>query len=232
MTETPLWELRSDHDVLASYVDLDGVDFVDVGSGAGGLVRFARERGARSLGVECGESMLRQARDAEPDNADAYLEGVGQDLPLEDESADVVAFSYSLHHVPKEHLGAALAEAARVLRPGGVLAVLEPIADGPGHEMFKPIDDETAVRADAQAALDNDLPDVFTELEEIRYTTSYSYADVDEVERHVVDVDESRRALIDDVRDKVTELFEKHGEPHDDRMWFAQPVVMRRFSKH
>jgi len=144
--------------MLARHVELDGKRVVDVGAGAGALVRFLRSQGADPIGVECGEAMLAQAREADADHVDSYTEGVGQDLPLEDRSADVVVFSYSLHHVPAGEMATALHEAARVLRPGGTLAILEPIAEGSGFETHKLIDDETEVRAAAQSALDSDLP--------------------------------------------------------------------------
>ncbi len=230
-TNTPIWEFPSDHEMLAAHVALSGKRVVDVGAGAGGLVRFVRSAGAEVIGVECGEAMISQARAADLDHPEAYVEGVGQDLPLDDASADIVVFCYSMHHVPAEHLPAALSESDRVLRSGGILAVLEPIAEGPGHQVHKPIDDETVVRAAAQAALDNDLPASLTQVEDVRYVTNFSYSGMDDLEKMIVDVDPTRRAAIDEVRDEVAALFELYGEPHGDRYWFAQPVVMRLFSK-
>lgn len=230
-TSPPLWDLPSNHDMLAKHVALDGKRVVDVGAGAGALVRFMRSQGADPVGVECGAAMITQARDADPGHSGAYIEGVGQDLPLDDASADVVVFSYSLHHVPGEHLGDALSEATRVLCAGGTLAVLEPIADGPGFETHKLIDDETVVRAGAQAALDNQMPAAMAETEGLRYTTSYSYGDLDELEKTVVDIDPTRRTAFDAVRDEVATIFMAQAESHGDRYWFAQPVVMRLFTK-
>jgi ubiquinone/menaquinone biosynthesis C-methylase UbiE len=228
---TPLWNLPTDHAMLAEHVALVGKRVVDVGAGAGGLVRFLREKGADPIGVECGPAMIAQALEADPEHHDAYVDGVGQDLPLDDASADLVVFSYSLHHVPDGHRLAALSEAERVLRSGGTLAVLEPIAEGPGHETHKLIDDETDVRAAAQAALDNDMPTTMTERDEVRYTTSYSYSDVAELEKHMVDIDPERQAAFDAVKDEVFELFHTNAVEHDGAYWFAQPVVMRLFTK-
>lgn len=230
-TSTPLWDLPSNHDMLARHVELDGKRVVDVGAGAGGLVRFLRSQGADPIGVECGEAMLAQAREADANNVDSYTEGVGQDLPIEDQSADVVVFSYSLHHVPEGEMATALHEAARVLRPGGTLAILEPIAEGPGFETHKLIDDETVVRAAAQAALDNDLPSELHQTSEQRYSTAYSYSGIDELERTVVDIDPTRRAAFDAVRDEVSQTFMEQSEQHGDRYWFTQPVLMRLFAK-
>ncbi len=43
-------------------------------------------------------------------------------------------FFNSLHHVPIEHQARALQEAARALRPGGLLCAIEPFAEGPHFE--------------------------------------------------------------------------------------------------
>ena len=230
-TPTPLWDLPSNHDMLARHVALDGKRVVDVGSGAGALVRFMRSQGADPIGVECGEAMITQAREADPEHAASYVDGVGQDLPVDDTSTDVVVFSYSLHHVPSEHLAEALREAARVLRPSGTLVVLEPLAEGPGFETHKLIDDETVVRAQAQHALDHDLPKELAQVAEHRYTTAYSYGGIEELEKTVLDIDPARREAYKAVRDEVATIFEVQAEKHGDRYWFTQPVLMRIFAK-
>jgi ubiquinone/menaquinone biosynthesis C-methylase UbiE len=230
-SDTPIWDFPSNHAMLANNVPLAGQRVVDVGAGAGALVRFMRSEGADVIGVECGEAMISQARAADPEHAEAYVDGVGQDLPLDDESADVVVFSYSLHHVPGEHLASALSEANRVLRPGGTLAVLEPIPEGPGFETHKLVDDETIVRAAAQAALDNDLPSSIHQVDEVRYTTSYAYADFFALEKTMTDTDPARAVALEAVKDETAERFLANGEQHGDLYWFAQPVLMRVFAK-
>jgi hypothetical protein len=77
------------------------------------------------------------------------------------------------------------------------------------------VDDETAVRAAAQAALDNDMPATMTERDEVRYMTSYSYSDVGELEKDMVDIDPERQAAFDAVKDEVVELFHANAVEHD-----------------
>ena len=71
----------------------------------------------------------------------------GEALPWPDATFDVVAFSNSLHHMPTP--AAALAEAARALKPGGLLYVMEPVPSGNYHEATKLVNDETEVRTQA-----------------------------------------------------------------------------------
>jgi ubiquinone/menaquinone biosynthesis C-methylase UbiE len=227
----PLWECPTNIERLAEHVDLAGKRVVDIGAGAGKLVRFLREQGADPIGIECGEAMISQARDADPEHLDAYVEGVGEDLPLDDASVDVAVFSSSLHHVPAEHMAAALGEAERVLRSGGTLVVLEPVAEGPGYEAHRLVDDETEVRAFAQTALDNDLPEAMTEHKTLRFQSSYSYADFAELEHTMVSIDPERRAAFESVKTEMESLFHQWTVEHDGAYWLTQPYLLRIFTK-
>ena len=61
------------------------------------------------------------------------LDAVAEDLPLADDSVDAVLFAYVLCSV--DDPAAAVAEAVRVLRPGGQIAVLEHVAGAQGSWM-------------------------------------------------------------------------------------------------
>ncbi len=140
-------------DLLDELVTVDGRRVVDVGCGDGWLVRRVAARGAIAVGVEPGAAALAAARAASPVAAERYVEGRAEMLPLPADSADVVLFFNSLHHVPVEHMGDALGEALRVCRRGGLVFVQEPLAEGPLFELMRPLSDETADRAAAQDAL-------------------------------------------------------------------------------
>src|ERR1700722_4292588 len=74
-------------------------------------------------------------------------------IPEPDQSADLVLFIFSLHHVPGAKLAGALAEARRILRPSGRLYVAEPLPQGPHQYVMELFHDETAVRKAAAEAL-------------------------------------------------------------------------------
>ena len=146
MPQTQEIQEMSHAEWMRSRLPIGGSNIVDVGCGDGSLVRFLTREGAHVTGIECYESTLARANDHERVADEEYHLGFGQELPLEAESADVVIFANSLHHVPIEEQENALREAGRVLRAGGLLCVREPLAQGPSFEAHKLVDDETAVR--------------------------------------------------------------------------------------
>lgn len=211
---------RQHADVLAETVEVAGRRVVDVGCGAGELVRWLRERGADVVGVECGEIMRGRALEADPDHIGDYVDGVGQDLPLDDDSCDVVIYSYSLHHVPADDMDAALAEVRRVLRPGGTLYVVEPVATGPLHEVVKIVDDETEVRSLAQAALDRAVDGEFEAIADFRYTSEVRMTDSEAFAQVVVGVSPNRVDRLAEHRDEFDRRFAEQGRPVDGGMAF------------
>jgi SAM-dependent methyltransferase len=110
--------------------DLAGVGpadrVVDVGSGPGRFLREVAARGAEAVGVEPSGQMRRVAGWRTPvalRDRIRVLEGTAERLPLEDGTATVVSALASFHHW--SDTGAGLAEARRVLRPGGRLVIAE-----------------------------------------------------------------------------------------------------------
>jgi demethylmenaquinone methyltransferase/2-methoxy-6-polyprenyl-1,4-benzoquinol methylase len=103
---------------------------LDVACGTGDLTElFARSGAGRIVGVDFTPAMLEVARRklARADGASrgkvSYEEGDAQSLRFEDASFDVVSIAFGIRNVVQPRR--ALAEFARVLRPGGRLVILE-----------------------------------------------------------------------------------------------------------
>lgn len=97
---------------------------VDVGCGPGTAVRLAARRGARVAGVDPSSTMLRIARLVTPQRAPiTWGEGTAEALPVPDGSATVVWALATVHHW--QDVDKAVAEARRVLTPGGQLIAIE-----------------------------------------------------------------------------------------------------------
>lgn len=222
---------QSHHEVLQSTLDLRNRDIVDVGCGAGALSRFMHSAGARVTGIECSDTLRAEAIDADPERADRYLDGVAQDLPLADGSVDAVVFSKSLHHVPVDHMDAALREAVRVLRPGGDLYVLEPRSIGAEQEAIRLIDDETAVQAAAQAALDRAATGDLQPAGEVAYESDYVYADFAEWAAIMVGIDPTRAANLERHGAEAEAAFLAGARPTGEGWVFTQHNYVRLFTR-
>lgn len=94
-------------------------DVVDLGAGTGKLTRSLVALGHRVTAVEPLEEMLEQLRHAVP--AATAVRGSAESIPLPDGSADVVTCAQAFHWF--DH-AVALSEMARVLRPGGRVALV------------------------------------------------------------------------------------------------------------
>ena len=119
------------------FADLGGTDVVEVGMGAGPSLPLFREAGVRSvLGIEPNVDMhpLAQAR-AEGCGLHrlALSTGVAEQLPLEDNSCDVLVATMLMCSVASQR--EALKEFARVLRPGGRYIFVEHVAAPPGSTL-------------------------------------------------------------------------------------------------
>lgn len=101
----------------------DGARVLDVAVGTGLVARAAHdilgERG-HITGIDPSAGMLAQARGASPLT---LVQGVAEKLPFADACADFVTMGYAIRHVADlEHT---FREYLRVLRPGGVVLILE-----------------------------------------------------------------------------------------------------------
>ena len=123
----------------------EGETVLDLGSGAGADVLISARRvgpSGRAIGLDMTDEMLElaraNARQAGVKNAE-FLEGYIEDIPLPGGSVDVVISNCVINLSADKRT--VLAEAARVLRPGGRFAVSDVIADP---------DMDEATRADMQ----------------------------------------------------------------------------------
>ena len=94
---------------------------LDACCGTGDLAILAARAGASVVGLDFSTEMLARARRKAP--ALEWLEGDLLELPFEDESFDAATVGFGVRNV--DDLGLALAELHRVLRPGGLVAILE-----------------------------------------------------------------------------------------------------------
>jgi len=111
--------LLLDEPVLELCGDVRGRSVVDVGCGEGRFCRMLAARGARAVGLDVTEPLLAAARLAHPGGA--YVRGTAEAIPLASGTLDLAVSYLTLIDIPD--FRRAIAEMARVLRPGGRLVI-------------------------------------------------------------------------------------------------------------
>jgi ubiquinone/menaquinone biosynthesis C-methylase UbiE len=103
---------------------------LDIGCGDGEVSRQLAPFCRRIVSFDPYAPILREATaNPRPENL-FFFACAAEALCFRPETFDSVLFCQSLHHVPVESQATALKEAARVLRPGGRLTIVEPIYQG------------------------------------------------------------------------------------------------------
>jgi demethylmenaquinone methyltransferase/2-methoxy-6-polyprenyl-1,4-benzoquinol methylase len=100
----------------------------DVATGTGDLLIYWKEQASKNgvkidkyVGIDPSVGMLEVAR-KKVDFA-TFIEGKAQELPIDDESTDVISISYGIRNVVDRV--EALQEFHRALKPGGIVVILE-----------------------------------------------------------------------------------------------------------
>jgi ubiquinone/menaquinone biosynthesis C-methylase UbiE len=216
---------------LCEILALKGLYIVDIGSGAGELVRFMTRQGAHVTGLECGALQLEKAGSFPLAGDEVYVEGFGQALPFDDNTYDAVTFLNSLHHVPVEYMADAIGEAMRVVKHGATVYVAEPIAAGSGFELHAPIDDETSVRSAAYDAIRHGAVQGLIEVREIFYDTVYHYKNFATFKEEVIRIEPKRRAPFEVLENELHKAFDQLGVPEEAGVRFDQPMRVNVLQK-
>jgi len=132
---TRLLGMRPAYRALVDQAELyDGAQVLEIGCGTGNLTLAAKraEPGVGMTGLDPDPRALTRARKKGRGLTGIRFEqGYAQKLPYADGSFDRVLSSMMLHHLDPDVKAAALAEAFRVLRPGGGMHIVDVV----GHRL-------------------------------------------------------------------------------------------------
>lgn len=169
---TAAWLTGTETDPVAGpLVGRAPLDVLDLGAGTGKLTRALVQAGHRVTAVDPSEGMLAVLTRALPQVR--VVVAPAERLPLDDQSLDVVTVAQAWHWLDQ---AAAAAECARVLRPGGLLAVAWHLrsATGPWTAELDAIVDEPQYRSRRSVRNRSEafqVPDSFHGLQ----TTTFDY---------------------------------------------------------
>ena len=227
MTASTATLVHDELDLLAAHLPLAGLRIIELGCGAAALARALVQRfaGSHVTGLEVDERQHAKNL-AHPAPGLDFVAGGSQAIPFADGRFDLALMLKSLHHVPRPLMGQALAEAARVLRPGGHLYISEPVYAGALNDVVKLFNEERVVRELAQAAVDAALADgPWDAVADLHFQTPVHFADFATFEQRMM------RPTFADHRIDETKLAEVRAAfmPHCDATGanFVRPMHVR-----
>lgn len=220
--------LRDELDVLADLVPLAEQRIIELGCGNARLARSLVQRFAGSQVVGLEVDAVQHAKNlAAPQERLLFMAGSAEAVPFPDASFDGALMLKSLHHVPLAAMDAALAEVARVVKPGGWFYVSEPIYGGALNQIVRLYNDEGTVRAAAQAALDRALAagTHWTAAAERRFAQPVRFKDWPEFAQRMLYPSFADHGITPALEARVRAAFEPHVGPEGAH--FMRPMHVR-----
>lgn len=230
-------ELRSDEATMFSpWLDRVGGRLLELGCGDGRNARalIAHPRVASVLALEADAIQHRKNLAAAiadpPDFGLRFGLGTAEAIAEEDDAFDMAFMFKSLHHVPVERMDRALLELHRVLRPGGIAYISEPVFAGPFNDLLALFHDESSVRSQAFEALERAVARGHFVLEQERFfLLPMVFASFAEFEAKVIAVTHTQHELSPALHAEVARRFAAHYAVNGGEFLAPQRVdVLRR----
>ena len=132
----------------------------------------------------------------------------------------------SLHHVPVELMRTALGEIARVVRPGGLLYVSEPVYAGALNAVTSIYNEERVVRIEAQRALDAAIESgKWSQVNELWFDSTSFYRNFEDYEKKHMHATFRENNITPEIVERVRAAFAPHCGP--DGVTFRRPQHAR-----
>lgn len=219
-------------ELLHSLVHLDqGPQIIELGCGAAHLSRslLARFPACQVSALEVDERQHAKNL-AKPQTGLNFLQAGAQAIPFDAERFDLALMLKSLHHIPLDLIDQALGEVWRVLRPGGLLYVLEPVFAGSHNEIMRLFHDEEKVRAAALSALQRAVASGLWEQQaEVFFDLPVQYRDFADFEQRMIGVTYLNHSLDASTLAAVRSAFERHMSPSG--AYFERPTRVNLLRK-
>ena len=156
----------SDAELIARYLPLQDSTLLELGCGTAFTTRRLAESYPSLRIIATEVDRIQHAKNLQIDDLPSvsFRYGGVEAIDAGDASIDAVVMLKSLHHVPLDLLDQGFTEIARVLRPGGLVYISEPVYAGEFNEILRLFNDEKTVREAVFAAIQRAAAAAYFEL--------------------------------------------------------------------
>jgi len=222
---TPEPGVINEAEVYNRLLPIDGAHIIELGCGHAAHTRAIAESGRPASILACEVDTIQHEKNLTITDLPTvtFAHAGAQEIPSEENSADIVMMFKSLHHVPQDQMAKALQEIRRVLRPGGLAYISEPVYAGDFNEVLRLFHDEKAVREAAFTAVQNAVNNGVLELvEQHFFNTPMDFSDFADFEQRIIGATHTDHNLAPDLLQTVREKFDGFMGP--DGAHFVMPI--------
>jgi SAM-dependent methyltransferase len=205
--------LSSDFEQIGELLPLEDARLLELGCGAAFTTRrLAETFPVREIVAMEVDRIQHEKNLLIPDLPNVTFQfGGAQDIALPDDSVDAVIMLKSLHHVPVSDMDAAFSEITRVLSPGGLAYISEPVYAGEFNEILRLFNDEKVVREAAFQAIRRVVDSAQLRLErEVHFHSTTRFEGFEEFEHRILGATHSSFDVDEALHAQVREKFMPH----------------------
>jgi SAM-dependent methyltransferase len=202
--------------LMLAELPFDGAQVLELGCGKAEKTRTLAETGRMQKIVALEVDTIQHERNLQITDLPLveFHHAGAEAIPLPAASIDIVIMLKSLHHVPMEMMDQALAEIARVLKPGGLAWISEPVFAGDLNEVMRLFHDEKTVREAAFAAVCRAVEQGGLQLkQQLFFNTRSSFDSFAAFEKRMIQVTHSNHQLSPELHAAVEAKFNSYLTP-------------------
>ena len=206
--------VSNEFDVMDEILSLNGASVLELGCGKAEKTRFVAQKAASVLALEVDKIQLAQNKIITDIPNVRFEYGGAEKIPSIASNFDFVLMFKSLHHVPINLMDQAFSEICRVLKPGGIAYISEPIYAGGFNEIMRLFHDEKVMRESAFAAVERVISSGRLKLLGQKFFLQpMHFESFHQFDARVLNVTHSEHKLSPELYEEVRLNFNKHMTP-------------------
>jgi SAM-dependent methyltransferase len=231
MADPVVEHIANEGELLGAWLPLQGATVLELGCGKAEKTRLVAQQAAAVLALEVDEIQLTKNLALNDLPNVRFAHGAAENIPAEAACCDIVLMFKSLHHVPVALMDEAFAEIHRVLRPGGLAYISEPVYAGDFNEILRLFHDEKLVREAAFAAVQRAVASgKFVLQRQQFFLQPMHFENFEQFAAQVIGVTHTEHRLSPELLAQVRARFERHIG--GDGAHFLMPIRVDLLAKH
>ncbi len=205
--------VSSDRELIAQHLPLENSILLELGCGTAFATRKISEAYPTVRIIATEVDRIQHEKNLQITDLPnvSFRYGGAEAIDAADASIDAVIMLKSLHHVPLELMSKGFDEIARVLKPGGLAYISEPVYAGEFNDILRLFNDEKVVREAAFEAIQGALDSGKFELvEEIHCKSLSRFEGFEDFEQRILGATHSNFDVSDELFEQIKAAFIGH----------------------